>query len=93
MARVIPPKRAMPITTLASAPAPEAMTRGMTPRMNENAVIRIGRNRSLADLTAASNRESPLSNSSLANSTIRMAFLAAMAISMTRAIWANTFNS
>ena len=89
----IPPNRDIPMTFRASAPAPDANTRGKTPRMKEKAVIRIGRKRSLADLTAASNRVSPFSNSSLANYTIRIAFLAAMAMSMTSDICANTFAS
>ena len=89
----MPPRSAMPITTRASAPAPLATTRGRTPRMKEKAVIRIGRKRSSAALMAASKSDSPFLNSRLANSTIKMAFLAAMAMSITRAIWANTFNS
>ena len=38
----------------ASAPAPDATTSGNTPRMNENAVIRMGRKRCLADSIAES---------------------------------------
>jgi len=86
VAKDIPPNRAIPITTLASEPAPEATTNGKTPKIKENAVISIGLKRIFAAFTAASYSESPLSNSSLANSTISMAFFAAMAISITSAI-------
>ena len=44
----------MPITLRASAPAPDAVSSGTTPRMNAKAVIRIGRNRSFAAVSAAS---------------------------------------
>ena len=42
-----------------SAPAPAANTRGTTPRMNANEVIRIGRSRSRAASTAAVQRSRP----------------------------------
>jgi hypothetical protein len=59
---------------------------GITPMMNAKAVIRIGRNRSRAASSAASTAVLPLSRSIFANSTIRMAFLAARPISITRPI-------
>ena len=52
--------------------------------------MRIGRKRILAPARAASINGLPFSYSSRANSTIRMAFLAASPISMTRPIWAKT---
>ena len=80
----------MPMTLRASAPAPLATSSGSTPSMNEKAVIRIGRNRSRAADSAASRADSPSSDFNFANSTIRIAFLAAIPISMTNPIWANT---
>ena len=50
----MPENTAMPITLRASAPAPDAVSSGTTPRMNANAVIRIGRKRSFAADSAAS---------------------------------------
>ena len=44
----------MPITLRASAPAPDAVSSGTTPRMKAKAVIRIGRSRSFAADSAAS---------------------------------------
>ena len=44
----------MPITLRASAPAPDAVSSGTTPRMKAKAVIRIGRKRSFAASSAAS---------------------------------------
>ena len=41
------------------APAPDATSKGNTPRMNENAVIRIGRKRSRAADMADSSAEKP----------------------------------
>ena len=48
----------------------------------------MGRNLDLAALIAASNRLNPALNSSLANSTIRIAFLAAIPINITKDTWA-----
>ena len=50
---------------------------------DEKAVIKIGLNLDFAALIAASKRVSPFLNSSLANSTINIAFLAAIPISIT----------
>ena len=84
----MPPSKAIPMTFLASAPDPEAITSGNTPRMNEKAVIKIGLNLDLAAAIAASNRLKPFLNSSFANSTIRMAFFAAIPMSITNDTWA-----
>ena len=84
MANAIPPRSAIPITFLASAPDPVAITKGNTPNIKEKAVINIGLNRDLAAAIAASKRLKPFLNSSLANSTINMAFFAAIPINITK---------
>ncbi len=86
----MPENTTMPITLRASAPAPDAVSSGTTPRMKAKAVIRIGRSRSFAADSAASTRLLPCSCSTLANSTMRIAFFAARPISMIRPICANT---
>ena len=83
----IPPKTAVPSETRERAPAPEAMTSGMTPRMNEKAVIRMARKRRRAAVSAASKMDFPSSRSCLANSTIRMAVFAESPIRSTSPIW------
>ena len=72
----------------ASAPEPLAIHNGTHPRMNANDVIRIGRSRSRAPSRAASTRSRPSSSRAFANSTIRMAFLAASPMSITMPICA-----
>ena len=83
----MPLKTAMPSVLRISAPAPLARTRGTTPRMKAKDVMRIGRSRKRQASTVASTRPLPLSWSCLANSTIRIAFLAASPISTTKPIW------
>src|SRR4051812_26254567 len=83
----MPLKTAVPSATRISAPAPAARTRGTTPRMKANEVIRIGRRRCFEASTVASKRPRPWSCSCLANSTIRMAFLLARPTSTTSPIW------
>ncbi len=83
----MPPATAVPTEWRASCPAPEAKTSGSTPRMNASDVIRMGRSRSREASIAASMTESPLCRSCSANSTIRMAFLAASPISITSPTW------
>ena len=61
--------------------------------MKAKAVIRIGRKRSLAASSAASSTDMPASCWALANSTIRIAFLAARPTSMIRPTWTNTLLS
>src|SRR5438270_12989926 len=89
----IPPMTAVPSTRREIAPAPAALHSGTQPRMNAKAVINIGLNRSFAAISAESSIDLPLSNSIFANSTIRMAFLAASPISMTSPICAYTLFS
>ena len=86
----MPANTAMPITLRPSAPAPVAVSRGVTPRMKAKAVIRIGRKRSLADSSTAVTASLPCSRSIFANSTMRMAFLAARPMSRMSPIWAKT---
>ena len=83
----IPPNTVVPRDCRLAAPAPAATTSGDTPRMNASAVIRIGRSRSFTACIAASSTVLPSSRSRLANSTIRMAFLADSPISITSPIW------
>ncbi len=86
LAAAIPPITVVPMIWRATAPAPLAVHRGTHPRMKANEVIRIGRRRRRAPSRAASASGLPFSNSSLANSTIRIAFFAARPISITRPI-------
>ena len=88
VAASMPPMTAVPMTCREMAPAPLAMASGTQPRMKAKEVMRIGRSRSFAPSSAASTSGRPFSYSILANSTIRMAFLAARPMSMTRPIWA-----
>ena len=78
----IPPKTEVHRACLLAAPAPDAVIRGTTPRMKAKEVIRIGRNRSLAPSLAAVNNSIPSSCLSLANSKIRIAFLATRPINI-----------
>ncbi len=70
----------------ATDPAPVATHKGTFPRMNANEVIKMGRSRIRAPARAASTSGLPCSYSSLANSTIRIAFFAASPISITSPI-------
>ena len=75
------------MSRLAAEPGPEANRRGSSPSMKASDVITIGRKRSLAAVRAACTASTPLSTSSLANSTMRMAFFATRPTSITRPIW------
>ena len=88
IAAIIPSKTAVPTARIVAAPAPDAMTRGTSPAMNANEVIITARNRNLAASIAAATICSPRRRCSIANSIIRMAFLAASAISTTMPICA-----
>ena len=87
-AAIMPPNTGVPTARRLAAPAPTAMTSGSRPRMKAKLVIITGRKRSRAPSIAESSRPTPLRRWSTANSTIRMPFLAASAISTTRPIWA-----
>ena len=94
VATSIPQNTAVPMTFCAPAPAPAARISGTTPRINAKAVMRIGRNRNRADSSAASSTDIPsCSCFAFANSTMRIAFLAASPISMMRPIWTYTLLS
>ncbi|MNI37669.1 hypothetical protein D3C73_917710 [compost metagenome] len=71
------------------APAPVEIAIGMTPMMNANDVIRIGRKRRRAASMVASRRVLPAARCSTANSTIRIAFFAARPITVIRPILKN----
>ncbi|CFO00475.1 Uncharacterised protein [Bordetella pertussis] len=90
MAASIPPSTPIPTARWLAAPAPVAMASGTTPRMNASDVIRMGRKRRRAASTADSYRPCPRAYWSLANSTIRMAFLAASPITVTMPTWKYT---
>ena len=53
VAAFMPPKTAVPNDRQDAPPAPVAISNGVTPRMNANEVIRIGRKRSRAASNAA----------------------------------------
>ena len=84
---IIPKNTPVPMFRRLSDPGPLANTRGSMPSMKANDVITIGLNLSFAAVTAASSRSFPDSTSSLANSTIRIAFLATRPTSITSPIW------
>ena len=86
-ATIIPTNTPVPMFWRLAAPGPEAITRGSMPRMNAREVIMMGLNLSLAASAAACTTSSPFSTFSLANSTIRIAFLATRPTSITRPIW------
>ena len=86
----MPAKTAVPSDCRISEPAPVATTSGATPKMNANDVIRIGRSRVRAAVTAASPGVAPASSVWRANSTIRIAFFAASPTSTTKPICAST---
>jgi len=86
VAASMPPTTVVPRIWRELAPAPWETTNGKTPKMKANAVMRMGRSRSRAPASAASKTDVPRSYSVLQNSTMRMAFLAASPISITRPI-------
>ena len=87
VAAIIPPTTPVPREWRDAAPAPVLITIGKTPRVNASEVMTIGRKRSLAALTAASNTLLPASLSCIANSTIRIAFLADRPMRSSSPIW------
>lgn len=87
MATSMPKKTPVPIPWRLAEPGPEAKTSGSMPRMKASEVITMGRKRSRAAVSAAETTSRPFSTSSLANSTIRMAFLATRPTSITSPIW------
>ncbi len=88
LAASMPEKTDVPTARRLICAAPWAKTNGTSPRMKAKEVIITERKRMRAPFVAASTMEEPCSRCSLANSTIRMPFLAARAISTTRPICA-----
>jgi hypothetical protein len=83
----MPPNTPVPMARCAPAPAPVATANGSTPSPNASDVIRIGRNRSCTACSVASMTFLPASTYSLANSTIRIAFLLARPMVVSIATW------
>ena len=83
---IIPLNTAMPMAWRISEPAPLPKISGVTPAMKAIEVIRMGRSRMRQAWITASSTFSPASSISLANSTMRMAFLHARPTSTTKAI-------
>lgn len=86
----IPPNTVNPIVLLAIAPAPVAKAKGNTPSIKAIEVIIIGLKRSFTAAKVAGTISIPPSTLSLANSTIKIAFLAAKPINVTKPICAYT---
>ena len=89
----MPAKMAVPIDWRISAPAPEDSISGIAPSKKASEVIRMGRRRVRAAAMAASRASAPAAIAWRANSTIRMAFLAARPISTTMLICVSTLLS
>ena len=89
----IPPTTVVPRVFRETPPEPDANQSGKHPKTNANEVMRIGRKRIRAPVNAASMSDVPRSYSVLANSTMRIAFLAARPMSITNPIWACTLFS
>ncbi|MCY1410294.1 hypothetical protein D9M71_256600 [compost metagenome] len=86
----MPPITPVPMACWLAELAPVAMARGTTPRMKAREVITIGRRRRRAARTVASTRSWPSSTRCLANSMIRIAFLADRPIRVIRPTLKNT---
>ena len=93
IATIIPKNTPVPMFWRLALPGPVANTRGSMPRMKARDVITIGLNLRCAAVTAASSIGFPFSTSSLANSTMRMAFFATSPTSITSPIWKYTLLS
>ena len=87
VAASMPPITGQPSAWRLAEPAPEDRTSGTQPRMKASEVMTMGRKRCLADSIAASAGPSPSSILSTANSTMRIAFLAASPMSVTSPTW------
>ncbi len=91
--KTMPVMVTVPMSRRARAPAPSAFQSGRRPKMNANDVMRIGRRRRRAPVSAASTSDAPFSSSAFAYSTIRIAFFAESPISMMSPICAYTLLS
>ncbi len=85
VAASMPPMTAVPMAWRLLAPAPALTARGTQPRMKASEVITMGRKRRREACMAATSRLRPSRQDSTANSTMRMAFLAARPTRVTRA--------
>ena len=83
----IPPMTPVPMAFIAPAPAPWAMKSGTTPRTKAMDVMMMGLSLSLDPSSVASMRPCPFSIWSLANWTMRIAFLAVRPSVVKRPIW------
>lgn len=92
VAASIPPSTDHPIVWRATAPAPVANTKGDTPKMKAKDVINIGRSLNRTASMVAATISIPRSTRSLANSTIRIEFLAARPIRVISPICAYTLS-
>ena len=90
VAEIMPPATPVPMSCRLADPAPVLNASGITPRMNASDVIRIGRNRKCAASSVASIKPLPCACKSLANSTMRMAFLADKPTMVSRPTLKNT---
>src|SRR5690606_1606963 len=88
VAAPIPPNTVQPIVWRENAPAPVDIIRGIIPKINAKDVIMIGLSRNFTASKVASNSGIPMSTRSLANSTIKIAFLQAKPIIVTNPICA-----
>jgi len=77
VAASIPPATPVPTAMRLAAPAPRATSRGTMPSTNASDVMMIGRSRSRTAASVASTVLLPCPSSSIANSTMRIAFFAA----------------
>ena len=87
MATSMPKKTPVPMPWRLADPGPLAKTSGSMPRIKASEVMTMGRKRRRAARMTAVRMSRPFSTSSLANSTIRMAFLATRPTSITSPIW------
>ena len=87
MAKIAPKKMVTPMVLRLSPPAPPQTISGIAPAAAEIEVMMIGRSLREALSITASRIDRPSSRSWLANSTIRMPFLAAMPTRMISPIW------
>ena len=88
VAAIMPPNTAVPTPRRVSMATPVAKTSGARPSTKARLVIMTGRMRMRAPAIAASSTEAPRACSSMANSTIKIAFLLASAMRTTMPIWA-----
>jgi hypothetical protein len=83
----MPPITPVPMACWLPEPAPLEIARGRTPKMKASEVMMIGRRRMRTAFQGGVDQDMPFSYRSLANSTIRMAFLAARPMVVSRPTW------